>query len=95
MLQPIPLLLTLLGAPFVSAQEPAPQDAGTLAGGPVPDLRTEDLAAWRERIRPAPEELTWDTIPWLASFGDGVRRASEEGRPLLFWAMNGHPLGCT
>lgn len=94
-LQPIPLLLTLLGAFSAAPQEADPASAAALAGVAVPELRAEDLGAWRDRIRPAPGELAWDTIPWVPSFGDGVRRASREGRPLLFWAMNGHPLGCT
>ena len=25
----------------------------------------------------------------------GVLAAEDAGMPLLFWAMNGHPLGCT
>ena len=62
---------------------------------PVPELRLEDLELWRQRIHPAPGERSYEVIPWLPTFADGVRRANEERKPLLFWAMNGHPLGCT
>jgi hypothetical protein len=34
-------------------------------------------------------------MPWLLTFGEGMLAASEQEKPLLFWAMNGHPLGCT
>lgn len=61
----------------------------------LPELRLEDLARWKARIWPAQKERAWETIPWLPSFGEGVRAAGLERRPLLFWAMNGHPLGCT
>ena len=50
---------------------------------------------WRERILPAGDDLTFERIPWIPTFAEGVLQADAEGRPLLFWAMNGHPLGCT
>ena len=53
------------------------------------------LEAWRDNVRPAESERRWDEIPWVTTFSEGVRRADTEGKPLLFWAMNGHPLGCT
>ena len=62
---------------------------------PMPELRAEDLPRWREHLRPSDEDVAFERIPWIADFAEGVRRADAEGRPLLFWAMNGHPLGCT
>ena len=62
---------------------------------PLPELTLEDLESWRERIQPAASERSFEAIPWIPSFSEGVKRADEEGKPLLFWAMNGHPLGCT
>jgi len=61
----------------------------------LPELRLEGLERWKSRIWPAQKERAWEAIPWLPSFGEGVRVAGLERRPLLFWAMNGHPLGCT
>ena len=58
-------------------------------------LPAQDLDAWRDVLRPSAEELRFTTIDWAPTFLGGVRRAAEEERPLLFWAMNGHPLGCT
>ena len=54
-----------------------------------------DLASWREHMRPAPEEVAFQEIDWIDDFALGVRASEREGKPLLFWAMNGHPLGCT
>ena len=53
------------------------------------------LAAWRDHILPTREELRWETLPWKQSFGEGLRAASEQAKPLLLYVMNGHPLGCT
>lgn len=55
----------------------------------------ENSAAWRGHILPHPDEVRWESIPWESTFVAGLRAASEQGRPLLFWGMNGHPLGCT
>lgn len=59
------------------------------------DLSDESFDIWREFILPDEAELAWEKIPWLPTFRDGMVRASAERKPLLLWAMNGHPLGCT
>lgn len=59
------------------------------------ELEPAQLEAWREHVRPDAAELAFEALPWIPSFSEGLERADEEGRPLLFWAMNGHPLGCT
>ena len=61
----------------------------------LPDLVAEDLEEWRERLLPRVDELAFTEIPWLTSFGAGLREAERQRRPLLLWVMNGHPLGCT
>ena len=58
-------------------------------------LTDEDFAAWREHILPAKTDLGWQQIPWLTTFQDGILDADQRNMPLLFWTMNGHPLGCT
>lgn len=45
-------------------------------------LRPDDSAAWR-------------SIGWRADLASAVLEASKARRPILLWAMNGHPLGCT
>ena len=59
------------------------------------DLNEGNYAAWRKHILPEESELAWEKIPWLTTFKDGILAANTAGRPLLFWTMNGHPLGCT
>ncbi len=49
----------------------------------------------RDAILPRADEERWLAIGWRASFLDAVREAQAERKPLLLWAMNGHPLGCT
>jgi len=54
-----------------------------------------EFAAVRDRVLPTAEELEWRAIPWRDSLGGAVLEADEVERPVLLWAMNGHPLGCT
>jgi len=68
----------------------------TVAGeykAPLPT--TENRSAWQSYLLPTEAEVSHESIPWLPSFGEGVLAADEQGKPLLFWGMNGHPLGCT
>ncbi len=60
---------------------------------PVPSAANFD--SWRGHILPVAEELRWETIPWHQTFGGGLLDANKRQKPLLFYAMNGHPLGCT
>jgi hypothetical protein len=46
-------------------------------------------------IKPKSEESKWEQIPWLVSLWEARQRAAEEGKPILLWEMDGHPLGCT
>jgi hypothetical protein len=67
-----------------------------LAGpeGPVP-LNDQTFDMWRDRIRAKPAEQCYETVHWLPTFWDGVMIAQKEDKPILLWAMNGHPLACT
>jgi hypothetical protein len=62
---------------------------------PPPDDVAFDWRATAEVLRPKPEELTWKAIGWRSTFFDAVKEAQRERRPVLLWAMNGHPLACT
>jgi hypothetical protein len=37
----------------------------------------------------------WAQIPWMTSLWDARQKAAAEGKPILLWEMDGHPLGCT
>jgi hypothetical protein len=46
-------------------------------------------------IKPGPGEDKWAEIPWQTSLWEARKRAAAEGKPILLWEMDGHPLGCT
>ena len=50
-----------------------------------------DLAA----IVPSASELDWRTVPWQAELRTALVEAGRAQKPVLLWAMNGHPLGQT
>jgi hypothetical protein len=60
-----------------------------------PLLRAENFAKLQALIKPQPEEEKWLQIPWSASLSAARKRAAAEGKPILLWEMDGHPLGCT
>ncbi len=69
-----------------------PQDE---AGPREPVLDDATFATWRDRIRIRDSELAWERLPWYVTYQEGLEQAGAEGKPLLLWVMNGHPLGCT
>jgi hypothetical protein len=65
------------------------------AAGPPAELTDQTYAQWRDHVRPKSAELCFATVPWLTTFWDAVVEAQTEDKPILLWAMNGHPLACT
>jgi hypothetical protein len=49
----------------------------------------------RDEVLPSKDEERWREVPWRPSVWDAVVEAAQTDRPVLVWAMNGHPLGCT
>jgi hypothetical protein len=45
-------------------------------------------------IQPSPGEDPFETIPWQTNLWEARTLAAKEGKPLLLWEMDGHPLGC-
>jgi len=78
---------------------PSGQSAGQTSDVPPAkakvELTDQNYAAWRKHILPDTGQLAWQQIPWETTFKDGIIAADAAGKPLLFWTMNGHPLGCT
>ena len=62
------------------------------AAEPVSDKRFDGVVAL---IRPGEGEEKWTSIPWQASLWEARSQAAREGKPILLWEMDGHPLGCT
>jgi len=60
-----------------------------------PALTTENRAEWMAAVEPDATETAYRAIPWRNQFWPAVDEARALGRPILFWTMNGHPLGCT
>ena len=58
-------------------------------------LNEKTYEMWQEFIRPTKAELAWAEIPWKSTFYDGLIESDMKQKPILLWAMNGHPLGCT
>ena len=66
--------------------------AGSLSAvEPVPPQQFDAL---HRTIKPLPREQKWAEIPWMASLWEARQRAAREGKPILLWEMDGHPLGC-
>ncbi len=67
------------------------------AGDPSPDLTPTraNLDALHARIVPRERDQDFLAIPWRAALWPALEEARELDRPVLLWAMNGHPLGCT
>ena len=61
------------------------------AAEPVPPGQFGTL---HRMIKPLPREQKWAEIPWKASLWEARELAAREGKPILLWEMDGHPLGC-
>jgi hypothetical protein len=62
------------------------------AAEPNADEQLDKLAAL---IKPDAGEDKWANIPWQTSLWEARKVAAKEGKPILLWEMDGHPLGCT
>lgn len=58
------------------------------------ELTEATFDRWSDYLAPEKSECAWEGVPWRPSFRAGVRDSQIEGRPILLWAMNGHPMGC-
>ena len=66
--------------------------AATLAAPSLDKVNTDQL---RKVVLPKPSELKWLAIPWETSIWKARQRGAKEGKPILLWEMDGHPMGCT
>ena len=80
----------LFAAALLSATSVAMPSAG-LAAEPVAPDSFQEL---HDLIKPNDAEQAWTQIPWSASLWDARVKAAAEGKPILLWEMDGHPLGC-
>lgn len=61
----------------------------------APIRQAPDMEVVRAHVLPDADELAWKALGWRASLAQGVVEAQAAEMPILLWAMNGHPLGCT
>jgi hypothetical protein len=62
-----------------------------LAADPIAPDQVDKL---RALIKPDPDEEKWTQIPWLTDLWEARKQAAAQGKPILLWEMDGHPLGC-
>ena len=60
----------------------------------VPKMTDAEYAAILATVRPAKGEDLFAEIPWETNLWDARRKAAKDGKPVLLWEMDGHPLGC-
>lgn len=68
-----------------------------LAASPAPGAEpfaSDNFTQLHALIKPGKDEEKFLQIPWLTSLGQARKKAAEEGKPILLWEMDGHPLGC-
>ena len=80
---------------WVCAAPQAPQAPAARPTPPAVELHAGTFSAVVRAVVPTEAELAWRTIPWRATLREGVADATAARRPILLWAMNGHPLGAT
>ena len=59
------------------------------------ELTERNYEKIRDHVLPSDEEEEWRKIGWRPTFWDGVVDAQEEDKPIMLYAMNGHPFACT
>ena len=58
-------------------------------------ISQEQFARLQGLIKPGADEDRWANIPWLTDLWQARQLAAQQGKPILLWEMDGHPLGCT
>ena len=58
-------------------------------------LSEKSFAAALAAILPDPAENQWRKIAWWPDLSDAIVEARKHKKPILLWAMNGHPCGMT
>lgn len=81
-------LLSFAAAYFVTGLATAADSAAT-------PISAEQFTRLHALIKPQGHEDKWAQIPWLTDLWEARQKAAAEGKPILLWEMDGHPLGCT
>ena len=70
--------------------------AAILTGGArgAEPIKPEQFNKLHALIRPQMEEERFMQIPWRTSLWDARKEAAAQGKPIILWEMDGHPLSC-
>src|SRR5262245_25131816 len=83
------LSLILTGALLRQASAVDPSDRSKPAAG----ITADQLDKLRTLIKPKPGGF--DDLAWMTDLWQARKKAAAEGKPLLVWVGDGHPLGWT
>src|SRR5262245_30500254 len=59
----------------------------------LPKISPDQFAKLRDLIRP--KAGGFDDVPWMTDLWQARQKAAAEGKPILIWVGDGHPLGWT
>lgn len=66
----------------------------TFAAAPRLELTDANLEQVYASVQPPENDLRFEKIPWRTRLWSAALEANQADKPILLWAMNGHPLGC-
>ena len=69
--------------------------SGCLAAPAAGPIDPAEFGRLHGLIKPAASEASWARVPWRTNLWEARQKAAAEGKPILLWEMDGHPLGCT
>ena len=77
------------------ALDPAARSEGNSAEAKkiVPGIPADQFDKLRTLIKPKPGGF--NDLPWMTDLWEARKKAAAEGKPLLVWVGDGHPLGWT
>src|SRR5262245_45093144 len=82
------------GAPPISAVEPQAKTQAEAAADKIAErLSPEQFGKMMALIKPKPGGFA--DVPWLTSLWEARTQAAAQGKPILLWVGDGHPLGWT
>jgi hypothetical protein len=84
------LTTVILGTGLLLASAPVAAEPDEVT---APRIVPEQFDKLRALIKPLPGG--YDDIPWMTDLWEARKKAAAEGKPLLVWVGDGHPLGWT
>src|SRR5262245_36426016 len=87
-----PILAVMLAAIAYQAGA-ADEGGGSETRKAALGFSAEQFDKVRALIKPKPGG--YDDLPWMTDLWEARRKAAAEGKPLLVWVGDGHPLGWT